>query len=115
MATVKVTRAMAAAALREVDWTKVDAMTDADIARQVADNPDAGAILPDGAAAAARVRFVRKKTGLSQPDFAVRFGISVGTLRDWEQGRTTPDAPARAYLRVIEREPAAAIRALAAV
>jgi len=53
MATVKVTRAMAAAALREVDWTKVDAMTDADIARQVADNPDAGAILPDGAAAAA--------------------------------------------------------------
>ena len=77
MATVKVTRAMAAAALREVDWTKVDAMTDADIARQVADNPDAGAILPDGAAAAARVRFVRKKTGLSQPDFAVRFGMPV--------------------------------------
>ena len=49
MATVKVTRAMAAAALREVDWTKVDAMTDADIARQVrkAMPPDVSSMLHD--------------------------------------------------------------------
>jgi len=41
------------------------------------------------------------------------FGLPLGTLRDWEQGRKQPDAPARALLRIIEREPEAARRALA--
>ena len=47
MATVKVTKEMAADALRAIDWTAVDAMTDEEIARQVADNPDAAPILTD--------------------------------------------------------------------
>ena len=54
------------------------------------------------------------RPGLSQPAFAEKYDIPVGTLRDWEQGRTRPDAAALAYLRVIEHEPEAVQRALAA-
>ncbi len=42
---------------------------------------------------------------LSQEEFAARYHIPVGTLRDWEQGRTEPDAPGRAYLTVIAAQP----------
>ena len=41
----------------------------------------------------------------SQEEFAARYHIPIGTLRDWEQGRTDPDQPARAYLKVIARDP----------
>ena len=58
------------------------------------------------------VRALRKRLGLNQPDFAARYGLSVGTLRDWEQGRSQPDRPAQTLLRVIEREPEAVRRAL---
>lgn len=112
MATVKVTKAMAEKAIRETDWTKVDAMTDEDIARQVAENPDAAPILTDEESGAARVRYVRKQSGLSQGDFARAFRIPVRTLQDWEQARRAPDATSLAYLRVIEREPEAVQRAL---
>jgi len=63
---------------------------------------------------AARVRWVRKQTGLSQEEFAERYRIPIGTLRDWEQSRREPDAAALAYLTVIERDPEAVRRALAA-
>jgi len=56
---------------------------------------------------------IRKKLGLSQEEFAERFGVSVGTLRNWEQGSRFPDGPARVLLTVIDREPAAVKRALA--
>jgi putative transcriptional regulator len=58
------------------------------------------------------VQYVRKQTGLSQPVFAARFHIPLGTLRDWEQARRMPDAAALAYLRVIERIPQAVQQAL---
>ncbi len=58
------------------------------------------------------VAAIRRKSGLSQPEFARRFGLSVGTLRDWEQGRKAPERTAQILLRVIEREPAAVERAL---
>jgi DNA-binding MarR family transcriptional regulator len=58
------------------------------------------------------VRAIRAATGLSQARFAADFGISIGTLRDWEQGRKQPDGPARTLLRVIEREPVAVRAAL---
>lgn len=48
---------------------------------------------------------VRWKLGLSQPEFAERYGIPLGTLRDWEQHRSEPDQAARSYLQVIEAEP----------
>ena len=50
---------------------------------------------------------------LTQEEFAARFHIPLGTLRDWEQGKTQPDQAARAYLRVIARNPTAVQEALA--
>ena len=58
------------------------------------------------------VRAVRNRLGLSQQQFAAGFGVSVGTVRNWEQGRRQPEGAARVLLRVIEREPAAVKRAL---
>jgi putative transcriptional regulator len=58
------------------------------------------------------VGVIRNKVGLSQDDFASAFGVSVGTLRNWEQGRNRPDGPARALLTVIDRDPAAVLKAL---
>jgi putative transcriptional regulator len=59
------------------------------------------------------VRAIRKKLNLTQQEFATRFGFNIGRLRDWEQGRTHPDAPLRAYLMVIQRKPKAVKDALA--
>ena len=59
------------------------------------------------------VRAIRGKMKLTQPAFAKRFGLPVGTVRDWEQGRTVPDQAARVLLRVIERAPETVRRAVA--
>lgn len=55
---------------------------------------------------------LRRRLNLSQGAFSSLFGIPLGTIKDWEQGRRKPDAPARAYLRVIARDPKAVRRAL---
>ena len=60
------------------------------------------------------VKAIRARLGLSQADFASRYGLSLGCVRDWEQGRSRPDGPARAYLLVIAREPELVAKALAA-
>lgn len=112
MATVRVSRKMAEEATRKIDWTRIDAQTDEEIARNVASDPDAAPILTEAETVAALVRTVRKQLGLSQPEFAARYHVPVGTLRDWEQNRKQPDAPALAYLRVIAREPEMVARAL---
>lgn len=59
------------------------------------------------------VAAIRKRLGLSQDRFAKRFGLSPATIRDWEQGRRQPDAPARNLLRVIEYAPETVERAIA--
>lgn len=59
------------------------------------------------------VRAIRGRLKLTQPAFARRFGLPVGTVRDWEQGRAVPDQAARVLLRIIEREPEAVQRAIA--
>ena len=59
-----------------------------------------------------RVKTLRRALALTQEEFAARYRIPVGTLRDWEQGRTEPDQPARAYLTVIARDPEGVFRAL---
>ena len=58
---------------------------------------------------------IRKKLRLSQAKFALTFGMSPATLRDWEQGRRHPEGPAKVLLRVIDKEPEAVLRALHAV
>jgi hypothetical protein len=56
---------------------------------------------------------IREKQGLSQPDFACLYGLEVDTIKNWEQGRYTPDGPARTLLNVIDRCPRAVIEARA--
>jgi putative transcriptional regulator len=58
------------------------------------------------------VQAVRVTLGTSQTEFALMIGVSVATLRNWEQGRRTPDGPALALLRVAARNPRAVIEAL---
>ena len=58
------------------------------------------------------VAALRRRLRISQGAFATLFGIPLATVKDWEQGRRTPDAPARAYLRVIARNPKAVRNAL---
>ena len=53
------------------------------------------------------VRHVRMKMGLSQAQFAIKFGFPPATLRNWEQGRSRPDTPTRVLLAVIARHPKA--------
>jgi putative transcriptional regulator len=59
-----------------------------------------------------QVKIIRRALGISQEDFAARYHIPLGTLRDWEQGRVAPDQAARAYLTVIARDPEAVHKAL---
>lgn len=60
------------------------------------------------------VKAIRTKLGLTQDQFAGRFGFSVNTLRHWEHGTRRPEGPTRAYLLVIQRAPRAVERALRA-
>lgn len=60
----------------------------------------------------ADVKKVRAKLGASQSEFALMIGVSVATLRNWEQGRRTPDGPALALLRVAAKNPEAVAEAL---
>ena len=59
------------------------------------------------------VKSVRAKVGMTQEQFAARFGFSTATLRHWERGDRTPRGPALVLLNVIERNPGAVIAALA--
>lgn len=59
------------------------------------------------------VRAVRARTGLSQRDFARRYGLAFTTVQNWEQHRTRPDAAARALLRIIAADPVQAAAMLA--
>jgi putative transcriptional regulator len=59
-----------------------------------------------------QVKVMRKALGLTQEEFAAHFHIPLGTLRDWEQGKSEPDTCARAYLKVIARNPKAVTDAL---
>ena len=76
----------------------------------VCDDPDAAPIgffnLP-GFIHIPNVKKLRERLGLTQEAFASTYRIPIGTLRDWEQCRKCPDAPARAYLTVIARNPKA--------
>ena len=57
---------------------------------------------------------IRRGMGLTREAFAMRFGLQLGTVRDWEQHKRRPEGAARVLLTVIEKEPEAVTRALAA-
>jgi putative transcriptional regulator len=78
-------------------------------------DPDARPFTPEERAKAKRVpriKTLRRALGLTQEEFAARYKIPLGTLRDWEQGRSEPDQPTRAYLTVIAHDPEGVRRAL---
>lgn len=100
------------------DWSQLDAMTDAEItaaARSDADNPPRQDYPPGRLKRVPRIKVMRRALGLTQEEFATRFRIPLGTLRDWEQGKSEPDQAARAYLTVIARNPKAVTEALNSV
>ena len=96
----------------KIDWSRADAMTGQQRRAAAMADPDNKPMTDAEWAAAPRVSVIRRALKLSQEDFAGAFHIPIGTLRDWEQGRKEPDAAARAYLRVIAREPETMRKAL---
>jgi putative transcriptional regulator len=97
-------------ALASTDWHRIDAMTDADIARQIAANPDAAPdMAPD-----IDVRAIRRAAGMTQAEFAAAYEFSVRTIQEWERGAKRPSGPARTLLRAIKGDPEGLRRALAA-
>ena len=83
-------------------------MTPAAIERAALADPDARPLTPADTRRMKRTpqaKIIRRALGMTQEEFAARYRIPLGTLRDWEQGRAVPDQPARAYLTVIARSP----------
>jgi len=100
----------------KTDWNRVRAMTDEEVTAAAMADPDARPMTPEQLRTARRVprtKTLRRALGLTQEEFAARYHIPLGTLRDWEQGRCEPDQPARAYLTVIAHDPEGVERALA--
>jgi|ERR1035438_469749 putative transcriptional regulator len=87
---------------------RLRAMTDAAIEQAAWSDPDAQPLTPAdlrGMKRVPQVKVIRRALELTQEEFAARYHIPLGTLRDWEQGRAEPDQPTRAYLTLIARDP----------
>jgi putative transcriptional regulator len=98
------------------DWARLDAMTEDEARAAALSDPDAPPSSPEGLAKmrrVSRVKVLRQRLGMTQAEFAGAFHLPLTTLRDWEQHRSVPDAPARALLLAIERDPEAMQRLLA--
>ena len=97
------------------DWSRADAMTEAQIHAAALADPDALPLTTERLETMSpmpRTRTIRRALGLTQEQFASRYHLSLGSLRDWEQGVCEPDQAARAYLRAIAGDPVAVQRAL---
>lgn len=97
------------------DWSRIDAMTDDEVMTAALCDPDAQPSTPEQLATARRavnVQALRERLGLSQEQFAARFGLSAADVRDWEERVSLPSLAARTLLRVIDRDPDAVARAL---
>lgn len=97
------------------DWRRFDALNDEEVHAAALRDPDARPISDEEfrrARKVPRAKTLRRALGLTQEEFAARYHIPIGTLRDWEQGRSEPDQPTRAYLHVIARDPEGVRRAL---
>jgi putative transcriptional regulator len=100
------------------DWSRADAMTEEQRHAAALADPDAQPLTDadmDRMKQTPRLKIIRRALGLTQEQFATRFHIPLGTLRDWEQGAAQPDQTARAYLRAIAGDAAAVQHALEAV
>jgi putative transcriptional regulator len=100
----------------KTDWARLQAMTEEEIEANALSDHDNTPLTAEELARMRRVpdpRRIRERLKLTQEQFAEKFEIPLGTLRDWEQGVSLPDRAARTLLRVIEQDPDAVINALA--
>jgi putative transcriptional regulator len=91
-------------------------MSEEEVVAAAVSDPDAQPLVAEQLARMRRVSSVkalRQRLGMTQAEFAEAFHLPITTLRDWEQRRSTPDAPARALLLAIERDPEVMRRLLA--
>lgn len=104
----------------KTEWRKLKSMTERQIKQAARSDPDAPLLTAAQLKKFKRVRSVQKvdikairvRLHLSQDAFAYYFGVSVRTVQEWEQHRREPTATARNFLKVIEKEPTAVLRAL---
>ena len=92
----------------KTDWARIRSMTDEEITAAALSDPDALPMTEEQLARSRRVNIVkgiRQMTGMTQAEFAAAFQLPLATVRDWEQERSRPDAPARALLNAIARDP----------
>ena len=97
------------------DWRAFDAMSAEERHRAALTDADAAPATKAQLARARRVptvRALRQKLDLTQEEFAARFHLPLGTVRDWEQGAHRPDKAAQVLLTVIAKDPDAVARAL---
>jgi putative transcriptional regulator len=100
-------RLVSLTSLGRMDPDRVDATTEEEIARQKsADDKEA---MQDAARYARRVR---KRLGLTQIEFSLRIGVSVDTIRNWEQGKRCPTGAARSLLKILDKSPETSLAAL---
>jgi putative transcriptional regulator len=98
-----------------LDWTRFDAMTDAARHQTALSDSDALPLTDDDLQRMRRTpqaKIIRRALALTQEEFAARYHIPLGTLRDWERGCSEPDQLAQAYLTVIARDLEGVRRAL---
>jgi putative transcriptional regulator len=97
------------------DWSRLDAMSDDEIEAKALSDDEAQPLTDRALSRMKRtpqVRVIRRALKMTQEEFAAVYHIALGTLRDWEQNRYEPDMAAKAYLKVIAREPEVTRRAL---
>lgn len=97
----------------KTDWARIRAMTDEERLAGALADPDAQP-LSDAMLARARrangVKMIRARLNMTQAQFCTAYHLPLSTLRDWEQARSRPDAPARALLTAIYNDPETMIR-----
>ena len=97
------------------NWARFDAMTEEERHQAAMSDPDAIPMTEEeleNAPIVPRVKTLRRALKLTQEEFSLHYGIPLGTLRDWEQGRVVPDQATRSYLTVIARDPETVYRLL---
>lgn len=92
----------------KTDWEALRKLSDEAIEQRVLTDPEATPLSDDDMARLRRtpqVKVIRRALRLTQEEFADRFGLSLATVRDWEQGRTEPDQAAKTLLKLIASMP----------
>jgi putative transcriptional regulator len=97
------------------DWARLEAMTEEEIEANALSDPNNPPMTPaelDRMKPVPNPRLIRQRLHMTQEQFAARFHVPLGTLRDWEQGAREPDRAAKTLLRVIDKNPNAVLQAL---